>query len=178
MCFDTNKFGKIHLCCTGLGQASAALRFNISHSGALAVLAFVCAREVGVDVESVQAQIGTEEQAELMFMPSERALIRAGSLILQREACCKYWVSKEAYVKAIGTGLTTPLNSFNIAFQPRAHKFTVLSGKGCSEGRSWTGRNFYPYKDYIGALVLQGDDWDLKCFNWRSGDVTHEGTTE
>jgi 4'-phosphopantetheinyl transferase len=73
----------------------AALRFNVSHTGELALIA-LAEREVGVDVERLDR---TSRAVERTLTPGERA---AGP---DHEGLLRIWCRKEALAKAIGGGL-------------------------------------------------------------------------
>ena len=96
---ETGPFGKPYL--------PGGPCFSLSHSGDYAVCA-VADTELGVDIE--KARPGSARLAERCLTVSECGAV------LQSEApdelFCEYWVKKESYVKALGTGLATPLRSF------------------------------------------------------------------
>src|SRR5579871_3718112 len=66
--FDYNEFGKPRL--EGAPE-NCELRFNLSHSGGLALIAIALARDVGVDIEAIDNSVGTEEIAKNFFSTSE-----------------------------------------------------------------------------------------------------------
>jgi 4'-phosphopantetheinyl transferase len=96
----------------------AGLRFNISHSGGLAVFACASDCEVGIDVEEIRPVSNFSGIATTSFNPGE-----ASDLLLLPEeqrlaAFFVCWTRKEAFLKAIGEGLNVPLNSFQVTLQP------------------------------------------------------------
>lgn len=93
---------------------ASTLRFNASHSGELALYAFVQNYEVGVDVEYIKQDFSTEEIAERFFSPHEIETITAREKPDRAAAFFRLWTRKEAYIKAIGTGLSHPLNTFDV----------------------------------------------------------------
>lgn len=84
--------------------------FSLSHSGVYAVCA-VSDCEVGVDIEAPRAN--SLKLAKRFFTQSESEAI--SSCDVPDKEFCRYWVRKEAYIKAIGKGLACPLNSFDAA---------------------------------------------------------------
>ena len=98
--FSANAWGKPEL--TG-----SEICFNLSHSGMWAACA-VSDRPVGVDVELPRCSMAVAQRhfcpEELLQLPREDR-----SLALNR-----LWTAKEAFVKAVGCGLTVPLNSFRV----------------------------------------------------------------
>ncbi len=108
LAFATGEFGKPRL--VGDGQ----VHFNLSHCEERAVLAIGNA-EIGIDLER-ERPIEHVELAKRYFHPREVAAITASrDEAEQRRAFFLVWTLKEAVVKALGTGLLTPLDSFEVA---------------------------------------------------------------
>jgi 4'-phosphopantetheinyl transferase len=87
------------------------LSFNLSHSGDVVVLA-VSNFEVGIDVEQVKSRQSMLELAERFFSLQEQMCIKNSSNPLQ--AFYQIWVAKEAYLKALGLGISAGLDSFSV----------------------------------------------------------------
>jgi 4'-phosphopantetheinyl transferase len=119
LAFATNDFGKPRL--AGGGQ----VRFNLSHCEERAVLAISDAAEVGIDLER-ERPIEHVDLAKRYFHPNEVAAITASrDEAEQRRAFFLVWTLKEAVVKALGTGLSTPLDSFEVAIGTSKPRLTV-----------------------------------------------------
>ncbi|MDE5789414.1 MAG: 4'-phosphopantetheinyl transferase superfamily protein [Clostridia bacterium] len=87
------------------------LFFNISHSGEWTVAAFSDG-EVGVDIQQIKPV--DARLADRFFTAEERqALAQSGD---SQELFFRLWTVKESYLKALGTGLSRPLNSFTVRF--------------------------------------------------------------
>lgn len=95
------------------------LRFNLSHSGEYALLA-VGDRELGVDIERINAKRSTIEIAKRFFAPAEVADLLATPEDRREEAFFACWSRKEAYIKARGEGLGIPLDSFTVSLGSNA----------------------------------------------------------
>ena len=66
------------------------------------------------------------------------------------------WTRKEAYVKATGEGLRTPLQSFDIALHPdESPRILAIAGKAMAEHR-WSVHHLEPAPGYVGALIHPG----------------------
>lgn len=142
------------------------LFFNLSHSRDIAVVAVTQRREVGVDVEFIRAGFADEQIAEHFFSPLEVRAIRALPKERQDEAFFHCWTRKEAYIKARGEGLSIPLHKFDVSLalgQPAA----LLSAGGRPEELfHWTLCDLTPAAGYAGAIVAEGQNWELKCWEW------------
>lgn len=88
------------------------LEFNLSHSRDRLLIALAPDRPVGVDLEFRRSGINMSAIAERWFTPEERAsLLTADS---PERRFFSIWTQKEAYVKALGTGIFQGLESFNV----------------------------------------------------------------
>lgn len=92
----------------------SSLRFNASHSGELALYGFMHDCEVGVDVELIKDDFATEEIAERFFSAGEIKALSALPVPERPAAFFETWTRKEAYIKAIGSGLSHPLDQFDV----------------------------------------------------------------
>jgi 4'-phosphopantetheinyl transferase len=88
------------------GAANQQLKFNMSHSGGLAVYAVCRDREVGIDVERVSEDVDVEALARRFFSKTEQDALTALPAALQLRAFYERWTRKEAYLKAVGVGLS------------------------------------------------------------------------
>ncbi len=91
------------------------LRFNISHTNGLVVLAITVGREIGVDTESTQRNAPLEV-ADRFFSEREAQAMRAMPLADQPLRFWELWTYKESYIKARGMGLALPLDRFSFGF--------------------------------------------------------------
>jgi 4'-phosphopantetheinyl transferase len=91
----------------------AGLEFNLSHSGDLVAYA-VSDRPVGIDIECVRS-IDLSGIIQRFFTPSEFAAWQKLPPADREIAFFQTWTIKEAYLKAIGTGLHTPLSEVEVS---------------------------------------------------------------
>jgi 4'-phosphopantetheinyl transferase len=89
-------------------SARASPRFNLSHSGDLAIVALAADREIGVDVEAVRARGDLVALAERALAPEAAAAVRAAPPEERPLAFHRAWVRHEARLKCLGVGLTEP----------------------------------------------------------------------
>ncbi len=109
--FEQGPWGKPRL--AGLAD-QYDLRFSMSCSNRVAVYAFTLGREVGVDVEQICRNLAWEPSAATCLTARERALLQIMPEDARVGAFLTLWTRKEAYVKARGTGLSTPLNHIDV----------------------------------------------------------------
>lgn len=161
--FRANLYGKPALAPPSGG---GDLRFNVSHARNLALYAVTSGREVGVDIEYLQEEFDWEAIATRFFAPREVAALRSLPGDARREAFFTYWTSKEAYVKARGTGLSLAFDQFAVALRPTAQSHPRWAGDVLHDTPPWSLRILSPGDGYVAALAAEGDDWQLHCWQW------------
>jgi 4'-phosphopantetheinyl transferase len=91
------------------------LRFNLSHTGDMGLLAVAENVELGVDIESNRPRERGEQIARRLFAPCEIDALVSLPVEQRDAAFLRCWTRKEAYVKALGGGLQAPLDSFAVS---------------------------------------------------------------
>jgi 4'-phosphopantetheinyl transferase len=146
------------------------LRFNLAHSNELAVYAFACGREVGVDVEYLHPVPAAEQIAQQFFSNSEHASFRLLPDSHKLDAFFNCWTRKEAYIKALGEGLSHPLDQFQVSLIPDEPARLLKVDGFPAEVDRWHMTSFMPASGYVGALVAEGLDVHVEY--WQLGRNT------
>lgn len=124
------------------------LHFNLSHSNGLA-LAVTSRAPVGCDIEWRSSELACPKVAKRLFAPGEYAALTALPPEQWVAGFYNCWTRKEAYVKALGLGLSYPLDAFTVSVAPgEPARFT-------SDESGWTMTSFEPAPGYQAALVLR-----------------------
>jgi 4'-phosphopantetheinyl transferase len=139
------------------------LRFNLSHSQSVALIAVTADREVGVDVEQVRELTDWEHIARRYFSAPERRALDNTPAHERMAAFFNCWTRKEAYAKAKGMGLSMPMNSFST--EVSADKL-VRAVPGESSDTTWSLEDLFPGQSYAGALVVEGYLSRLTQWKW------------
>jgi 4'-phosphopantetheinyl transferase len=108
--------------------------FNFSHTVGLALVAVAGSGRVGIDAERVRPEVEVEDLSRRFFAPAEAAEILALSPDARVAAFFSCWTRKEAFVKALGGGLSVPLNSFQVSVQSD-QPARLLWAEGDASGR-------------------------------------------
>jgi 4'-phosphopantetheinyl transferase len=87
------------------------LRFNVSHSRGLALIALCYGYDVGVDVEACDPDLDIDAVLRRFFPRAEAARLSALPPPRRRAAFFRSWTRKEAWLKATGGGLRRPIDS-------------------------------------------------------------------
>ncbi len=100
-----NAYGKPHI------KGYREIHYNISHSGDWVVCA-LSQSVIGIDIQKIEGM--KFSIVENCFTEDERKYLLSLGETQQLTAFYDIWTLKEAYVKAIGKGLSHPLNEFSI----------------------------------------------------------------
>jgi len=150
LAFTLNDFGKPCL--------QNSLHFNLSHSEDLVAIGVVEQREIGVDVEFIRPMANLKDIAASVYTPGELASLMQASGAERERLFFRYWTRKESYIKAIGKGLSIPLNTFDTRFA-RVGNWCIQDLASVPAG-------------YSGAVtvehgMLESDMEDIECCEWR-----------
>lgn len=160
--FRYGPYGKPALAGSAGDAGGAALRFNASHSGRLAIYTVSRGREVGVDVERVRPTVAWRPIVERMFTPRERAALEAVPPGAAIETFFAYWTRKEAYAKARGEGLSLPLACIDVTAAPGESWGRVRVAGDPGESSRWRLEPLVPGAGYLAALAVEGDGWRMR----------------
>ena len=161
--FDYNPYGKPSLIVT---QGGNTLRFNLSHSQGMALIAITKNRDIGVDIEGINPNFSCLEIAEKFFSPLENSVLRSLPEHLQATAFFTCWTRKEAYIKAVGKGLSIPLNQFDVSLAPGEPAALLNVEENPEEASKWSLIELFPSSDMVAAVAVAGDCWKLHCWEW------------
>jgi 4'-phosphopantetheinyl transferase len=112
--FAYGKQGKPRLGEQHLPDGGPGIRFNVSHSGTLALYGFVQGYEIGVDIERFRDLRDMMSIARRSFAPGEYACLATAAEDRRQALFFSCWTRKEAYIKAVGDGLSLSLDSFEV----------------------------------------------------------------
>ena len=152
--FTYNDYGKPSLA----GEES--LQFNMSHSHERCLVAVTRDAAVGVDVEYIRADFASEDIATRFF---SRLEVETFSSLPEAERVAAFfrcWSRKEAYIKAIGKGLSQPLDGFDVTLAPFDPAALLRAGE--DDDVEWSLRDIDVGPDYASALAVEGTISELK----------------
>jgi len=132
-------------------NAASGLSFNLAHSAELAVYAISRQRNLGIDVERIKPESAGEDIARRFFSAREVSDLQTLPPEARIEAFFSCWTRKEAYLKATGMGLQTPLDSFSVSLLP-GESAQFLAGVD----ERWHVATFDPPAGYAAAVVYDG----------------------
>ena len=138
-----------------------SLRFSLSHSGEIALVAVSLGREVGVDVERVRPREDLAGFVARYFSPLERQALQRLLSVDRLRAFYETWALKEAYLKACGDGLLRELDAFDVTVGDAQPRLLAVRDRPGDEAR-WSLRKLEAGKDYVGALAAAESGWQVR----------------
>ena len=131
------------------------VRFNMSHCDDVAVYGLSSGREIGVDVEAIRPLREADDIAARFFSPRENVAYRALAPGERSEGFFNCWTRKEAFIKALGEGLSFPLDRFDVSLAPgEPAKILHVAGTDGDEC-GWTMESFSPAPGFVAAVVVE-----------------------
>lgn len=155
-------YGKNEKPSLGLSHGPEVMQFNVSHSGARALIAIARGRPLGVDIEQIREDIDYVSLARRYFSPSEQAALSVFTASDQCRGFFRCWTRKEAYIKAQGAGLALPLNAFDVSISATEENVLLATRPDANEVSLWSVRAIAVGEDYEAAVCVKGRDWLLK----------------
>ena len=148
--------------------ASSGIQFNLSHSQAVGLLAISRERSLGIDIEWMNPATSVMEICERFFSECEISTLRKLPENEKLAGFFQCWTRKEAFIKAVGEGLSIPLDSFDVSFgnDPAALKSVRSEFTDVSH---WKLYDLPIQEGYAAALVAEGNHHKLSHWRWNHG---------
>jgi 4'-phosphopantetheinyl transferase len=128
--YGTGQYGKPFVA----EPAGSGIEFNLSDSGDLALLAVSRGGPVGVDVEEFREPLDVDGVSRRFFAREEREALDSLPAVERVAAFYRIWTRKEAFIKAVGTGISLSLSGFAVSVGADAARLTrVDPGLGVRE---------------------------------------------
>jgi 4'-phosphopantetheinyl transferase len=148
------------------GQAAGGLQFNLSHSGQHLAVAIAHQHAIGVDIELICPGRDIQALAKRFFAPQEARALAALSPAERPLAFFACWTRKEAFLKALGDGLSRPLRSFTVNVEPCSGARLLSTEWDPSEAARWSLCDL-ELTGYRCAVAVRGSGWTLRRFEWE-----------
>src|ERR1700674_1664611 len=135
-------------------------RIQIAYSSkgkpSLAVFGFAAGCEIGIDVEEIRPLADMLDIAQRFFCPAETAELISLPANQRERAFFHCWTRKEAYIKALGEGLSVPLDDFQVTLRPGEPASIIHLAGDTNAARTWRLYDLELSPGYVGALAYQG----------------------
>lgn len=161
--FELGPYGKPAL----PDEIGGGLTFNVSHSEWLAVVALGFEREIGLDIEYMHRLNDIDTIASQYFSPRECAALHMLPPDQHQAAFFAGWTRKEAYLKACGGDPSVRLDEFDVSLAPYEPPRLFFDQHDLSSTERWQMTDLDVDPEYRGALVVEGDEIELLCWEWE-----------
>jgi len=156
--FVVGRFGKLSLL---VPREEFDLRFNVSHSGDVLLLAFALSAELGIDVEEIRLMSDRDAVAQRCLSPQQFQEFRQGDFGDKQLAFFRFWTRKEALIKALGTGLSQPLTEFDVTLDPTIPPALTRASVDFGSVNEWTLHELESPVGYQAALAIHDTAYSL-----------------
>jgi 4'-phosphopantetheinyl transferase len=149
--FRYSSYGKPEI---ASGDTTGALHFNLSHSGDLAIIAVSRGSVVGVDIEQKRPGVDIDIVSSRFFSQQEIQLLNSIDPAKRDDIFYTYWARKEAFIKALGKGVSFPLEHCDVSLLNSDRSLPVTVAE---KGSGWYGIDLPTEAGYAAALVTEGE---------------------
>jgi 4'-phosphopantetheinyl transferase len=159
--FEYSEFGKPKF------THKTSVRFNVSHSGDFALIGFIENHSIGVDIELIKYDFDVLEIAHNFFSRKEMEALQGMPINLQHIGFFRCWTRKEAFIKAEGSGLSFPLNSFAVSIHADESAVLLETDWDKEEKEKWELYPFVPVHNYRAAMAVKGKINSVVVNEWQ-----------
>jgi 4'-phosphopantetheinyl transferase len=166
--FQTASHGKP---CLVPGQAELA--FSLAHTVGLVACALANIESIGMDVESLERIVDTHGVATRYFSQREILALEECEDPGRHTRFIELWTLKEAYLKATGAGLSTPLNGFGFELQGESE--LQFNPPDTTTAGEWYFGLFAPSPRYRLAVAVRAvEPFEFRVRSWPPGSTVSE----
>jgi 4'-phosphopantetheinyl transferase len=153
--FDYGPQGKPALAGGHPSGRSPGIEFNLAHSHGLALCAIATRKRIGIDLEHIRPMPDATQIAARFFSASEQTALEQIPEESRGDAFFRCWTRKEAFIKAVGQGLSMPLDSFDVSLDPDDARLLRLDGDPDAVER-WRLAPLSPSPGFVAAVAVEG----------------------
>ena len=143
--------------------------FNVSHSHGLALVALTPGGRLGVDLEKIRPAVEWRDLAGRYFSEAENHSLEGRHGEEGRKAFFACWTRKEAFVKALGAGVSYGLKDFDVSVGPEDDHAALTLRSRDEDAAGWLVKNLPAPDSHAAALAV-----DRSACGFRLWHVTHK----
>lgn len=137
-------------------------RFNLSHSEKVGLVGVTRDVRIGVDVEQARGGRAFSDLAHRFFSVEESVALDELTESERPAAFYRAWTRKEAYLKALGTGLSFPPNGFTIDYTGEGPGHLVTTDMPGDDPAAWRFADVELGSDFVGAICFEGPERPIR----------------
>jgi 4'-phosphopantetheinyl transferase len=148
-------------------DSARAVHFNLAHSGNVALIAVAVGCEVGADIEQLRTVNHWQGIAQRYFHLAEVTQLRATKPALRQDAFLRCWTGKEAVLKALGVGLGSATQVFQVPVNQSDGTWIDSSSIApYATARCWL-QQLAPASNYLAAVACAQSRRIARCAAFR-----------
>ena len=142
------------------------LCFNLSHSDACALYAIARSNKIGIDIESVRHDIEEDLIARKFFSQGEINSLEKIDKNKRTGLFFQYWTRKEAFIKALGQGISFPLEQCDVSLMNGNILSPIILSGNNGKSSCWHVQDLFPGEGYVAAIAVEGGGCDISCWSY------------
>jgi 4'-phosphopantetheinyl transferase len=148
--------------------AGGEIYFNLSHSDNRVSFAFSSEFPLGLDIERIRPIPDLLRVANSICTPTELATLKSLPAEQQNKTFLQCWSRKEAFIKALGRGLSYPLDEICASSDGPVQLLNAQPEQ--TELTDWHFLSWEPGAEYLGAIVSRQPKALISGAQFRSDD--------
>ena len=138
----------------------ANITFNVSHSHDLALIAIAQKQNIGIDIEKINHESNHLALMARFFSKAEQTEFQTMQEANKARVFCACWTRKEAFIKAVGDGVSYGLDKFDVTVDPENQSPGITLHKPSEE--IWSAINLPINNEYMACLVSNRDSLSVR----------------
>jgi 4'-phosphopantetheinyl transferase len=147
--FARNEHGRPELL---MPSGTPGIKFNLTHTDGLCACIITLDKACGIDAENIHRKNRLDAVARRMFADEELAQLDDDSL---QHQFYYFWTLREAYVKALGTGLVGSSKDFYFDISTGDKKAVFHHKKNKGNEADWQFGSFQPSNDHMLSVAVE-----------------------
>jgi 4'-phosphopantetheinyl transferase len=160
--FNYTSFGKPFL---SIDSENDTISFNLSHSGGVALYAITRNQKIGIDVEQVRDHTDVMAIAKRFFSPGEIGDMEKANGKNHTELFFRYWTRKEAFVKALGKGVSFPMERLDVSLLNKFSSIIKVTAEN-NENVCLYVQDLFAVDGYAAAIATEANDPEISCWHF------------
>lgn len=156
--FTYNDHGKL-----SVAQNNCGLNFNAFHTEDTMLAGFVLNSKIGIDIEIIRSDIDCIEPGKHRFSDREYKAFKSLPEHEQSRGFFRTWTRKEAYIKALGIGLSYPLSRFSVSMDS-TNPALIEHQDDSYDTKKWQIYDIEISDSCSAAVVVEASNWNIHYY--------------
>ncbi|MFD2526151.1 4'-phosphopantetheinyl transferase family protein [Flavihumibacter stibioxidans] len=163
--FRYNAFGKPFLANAPV-KHQCEYAFNLSHSGEVVLFAITLNAQIGIDIELIRPSFDTGAVGKMFLAMEEITLLETSGEEMRSELFFRFWTRKEAFTKAMGKGLSFPLEQCDVSLIDESRFRPVMPEGFQYDGSTWYAMDLLARDGFASAIAVNDPEKRISCFEY------------